>query len=144
MQALSQLLLPRLINREKHVWQAMVREGVRNRLTGYHVGGPYNHRVQCHAAFTVMPVELGLVRPSGFHMKNTSRGGCEVVLGVKVNAEPRQMGLGIGKVHAHGNWLKDSRAITRQDIPQGVRTRDDANGGQRACRVRQDPRGVVV
>ena len=67
-----------------------------------------------------------------------------MVLGVKVNEEPRQMGLGIGKVLALGIWLKDSRAVTRQDIPQGVRTQDADNGGQGACSVRQDPRGVVV
>jgi hypothetical protein len=75
-----------------------------------------------------MPVELGLVGPSGFHMKNT-RGGYEVVLGVKFDAQPRQMGLDIGKVSALGIRFEDSRAVARKDIPHGVSTRDADNGG---------------
>ena len=42
-----------------------------------------------------MPMELGLVRPRRFHMKNAKK-GCEGVLIVKVNAETKQVRFGVG------------------------------------------------
>ena len=59
------------------------------------MSGPDNYGVQCQAAFSVVPMELGLVRPKRFHIKNAGR-GCERVLRVKVNAKTKQMRFGVG------------------------------------------------
>ena len=73
-----------------------------------------------------------------------SRRRGEGVISVEVNAKPREMCLGVGKVSLLSVRFENSISVPCKNVPQRVGTRYANHKGEGTHDVGHDPRGVVV
>jgi hypothetical protein len=116
---------------------------VGNGFTGGHVNRYGRHRVQGEPLFTIVLVELSLVRSSRLHVQDRRRRG-EGVIAIHVDAKPGEVPLGVREVLALVDRLKNSAAIPRENVPQRVCARYADHMSKGTRNNSQDPRGVVV